>query len=221
MGELGYSTLRERMVDAIRVKILNGELKPGDRIIESDLSAEFGTSRGPIRESLRQIEQEGLIEYKRNAGCSVKEVTVKDIYEIYLLSSTYEILAVQSYNAEFTEEDFEKMDRILMLMKNLPGENYPELVSLDGAFHGLLVKKCSMPRLIKAWTDLEYGNIISVYAGNQDAETIRKRQYPIHKVIVDACRTKDVEKISAAITDHYMLTIKRLLKEEKEKQEQD
>ena len=66
MGKLTYQTLRENVVDVIRMKIFNHELAPGMRIIEQDISDELGVSRGPIREALRQLEQEGLVEYVRN-----------------------------------------------------------------------------------------------------------------------------------------------------------
>lgn len=216
MEKLGYCTLREKLVDAIRVKILKGELEPGMRIIEQDLSEEFGVSRGPIREALRQIEQEGLIEYKRNAGCSVKKITLEDIHEIYLLVSTYEILAVESYDGKFSDEDFRRMDKILELMKDIAPGDYQTVVAYDGLLHHILVEKSGMERLIKAWTDLSYGNIISCYAGKMDPKQISERQYPIHKKLVDACKTEDVNKIREAIKDHYMLTIRRLLKEERE-----
>ena len=88
-----------------KMKILKQELKPGMRIIEQELSEEFGVSRGPIREALRQLEQEGMIVYTRNVGCSVKEITLEDIYEIYLLSATYEKLAVKEYNGEAVVTD--------------------------------------------------------------------------------------------------------------------
>ena len=71
MGKLRFQTLREKVAEEIRLKILNQELTPGMRIIEQELSDELGVSRGPIREALRQLEQEGMIEYTRNIGCSV------------------------------------------------------------------------------------------------------------------------------------------------------
>ena len=63
MGKLDYRTLRENVADEIRMKILNGDMKPGDKIIEQELASEFGISRGPVREALRQLEQEGMVEY--------------------------------------------------------------------------------------------------------------------------------------------------------------
>ena len=49
MGKLDYRTLRENVADEIRMKILNGDMKPGDKIIEQELASEFGISRGPVR----------------------------------------------------------------------------------------------------------------------------------------------------------------------------
>lgn len=51
MGKLDYRTLRENVADEIRMKILNGDMKPGDKIIEQELASEFGISRGPVRGS--------------------------------------------------------------------------------------------------------------------------------------------------------------------------
>ena len=71
MGKLDYRTLRENVADEIRMKILNGDMKPGDKIIEQELASEFGISRGPVREALRQLEQEGMVEYSDASSCSM------------------------------------------------------------------------------------------------------------------------------------------------------
>lgn len=213
MGKLSYKTLRENVVEEIRLKILNQELTLGMRIIEQDLSDELGVSRGPIREALRQLEQEGMIEYTRNVGCSVKEVTLEDIYEIYLIRSSYEILAVESYEGQFTDEEIAKMDAVLEAMRTMEEEDYEKVVYYDDMLHQIIVKKAGFGRLTKAWQDLSYGNYMSCYVGLDDRKEITDRQYPIHKIVVDACRTRDVETIKQAITDHYMLTVRRLLKE--------
>ncbi|MCI9228158.1 MAG: GntR family transcriptional regulator [Dorea sp.] len=216
MGKLAFKTLRENVSEEIRLKILNQELTPGMRIIEQDLSDELGVSRGPIREALRQLEQEGMVEYTRNVGCSVREITIQDIYETYLLRSNYEMIAVRLYEAQFTDEEIARMEEALELMKNLTIENYSKLVSYGCMFHGVIIEKAGLARLKKAWQDQEYGEIISCNAGFVDKQTVLERQYPIHRELVDICKTRDVEAICNAISDHYMLTIKRLKSEEQE-----
>ena len=216
MGKLAFKTLRENVSEEIRLKILNQELTPGMRIIEQDLSDELGVSRGPIREALRQLEQEGMVEYTRNVGCSVREITIQDIYETYLLRSNYEMIAVRLYEAQFTDEEIARMEEALELMKNLTIENYIKLVSYGCMFHWVIIEKAGLARLKKAWQDQEYGEIISCNAGFVDKQTVLERQYPIHRELVDICKTRDVEAICNAISDHYMLTIKRLKSEEQE-----
>ena len=65
-------TLREQVVEILRHKILSGEIKPGERIIEAKVAEELKVSRGPLREALRQIEEEGLVVYEAQKGCVVK-----------------------------------------------------------------------------------------------------------------------------------------------------
>ena len=216
MGKLAFKTLRENVSEEIRLKILNQELTPGMRIIEQDLSDELGVSRGPRREALRQLEQEGMVEYTRNVGCSVREITIQDVYETYLLRSNYEMIAVRLYEAQFTDEEIARMEEALELMKNLTIENYSKIVSYGCMFHGVIIEKAGLARLKKAWQDQEYGEIISCNAGFVDKQTVLERQYPIHRELVDICKTRDVEAICNAISDHYMLTIKRLKSEEQE-----
>ena len=216
MGKLAFKTLRENVSEEIRLKILNQELTPGMRIIEQDLSDELGVSRGPIREALRQLEQEGMVEYTRNVGCSVREITIQDIYETYLLRSNYEMIAVRLYEAQFTDEEIARMEEALELMKNLTIENYSKLVSYGCMLHEVIIEKAGLARLKKAWQDQEYGEILSCNAGFVDKQTVLERQYPIHRELVDICKTRDVEAICNAISDHYMLTIKRLKNEEQE-----
>lgn len=161
MSKLRYQTLRENVAKVIREKILNKELKPGMRIIEQNLSDELEVSRGPIREALRQLEQEGVVEYTRNVGCSVKEITIKDLYEIYLLRSTYEILAVKLCGGQFEQEDIERMEKVLEHMKDL--KNYEEVVMCDNVLHSIFVEKGDFQRIKKVWSDLDYGSIVSCY----------------------------------------------------------
>ena len=181
MGKLDYRTLRENVADEIRMKILNGDMKPGDKIIEQELASEFGISRGPVREALRQLEQEGMVEYSRNVGCSVKHIGMDDVYEIYYMRANYEMMAVRLYNAPFPQETIEKMEQVLEQMKQLHKEEYRKVFELDNEFHEAILDLVSFKRLKKAWEDLNYGNIVTGYNMEIDSEQVIKRQYLIHE----------------------------------------
>lgn len=213
MGKLSYQTLRENVVGEIRTKIINRELEPGTRIIEKELSEELGVSRGPIREALRQLEQEGIVEYTRNVGCSVKKITIKELYEIYLLRSMYEILAVRLCAGRFEEKDIVRMEEILVKMDD-PEIGYVETVSYDHAFHRIIVEKAESERITKVWADLDYGNMVGCYLGNFDKQRMARRQYPIHRELTDVCKSGDADVICKAISQHYMNSVERYMAEE-------
>lgn len=212
MSKLRYQTLRENVAKVIREKILNKELKPGMRIIEQNLSDELEVSRGSIREALRQLEQEGVVEYTRNVGCSVKEITIKDLYEIYLLRSTYEILAVKLCGGQFEQEDIERMEEVLEHMKEL--KNYEEVVMFDNVLHSIFVEKGDFQRIKKVWSDLDYGSIVSCYITGFDEQKTVERQYEFHKKLVEACKTRDVDIICEELRNHYMNSVRYFMEAE-------
>lgn len=213
MGELSYKTLRENVVSEIRMKILNQELAPGTRIVEQSLSKEFGISRGPIREALRQLEQEGLVEYTRNAGCSVREITIADAYELYLLRSHYEILAVRLCGGVFSQEELGEMEHVLADMRTLQSGETGRLVTLDHMFHRVIVRKPGLSRLLKAWEELDYGSLIVSTNSDANKTVFAGHQYTIHHKLFDACQSENEDVICRAIYDHYMLPMKQSILE--------
>ena len=177
MAELIYRTLRENIADIIRKRIIYQELEPGQKIVEQDLAKEFKTSRAPIREALRQLENELM-------GGNVPEDTIC------------------------------RMEEVLEKMKKLDEEQFDQVFVYDNQMHGLLVEMTGMTRLYKAWKELNYGNIVTGFSLSTDKKRVLERQYPIHKELVDACREKNKEKICHVLSEHYMRTIRRLLKEQ-------
>lgn len=213
MGELSYRTLRENVVTEIRLKILRGELKPGMRIVEQTLSREFGISRGPIREALRQLEQEGLIRYTRNAGCTVKEISTSDMYEIYLLRCTLECTSIRECGGIFSAADLSEMEQILEEMRALREGDLQSLVLCDHRLHRILVQKAGLPRLSKIWEDLNYGSYIAGTHSGPYRSNLTQRQYIIHRDLVDVLRTGDVEAICRKLEEHYLAPLRRVMED--------
>ncbi len=219
MGKLDYRTLRENVADEIRMKILNGDMKPGDKIVEQELASEFGISRGPVREALRQLEQEGMVEYSRNVGCSVRHVGMDDIYEIYYMRANYEMMAVRLHNGPFPQENLEKMEHILSQMKMLHKDEYRKVFELDNEFHEAILDLVSFKRLKKAWEDLSYGNIVTGYNMDVDREQVIKRQYIIHEKLLDACKNGSPAQVEQAIAEHYLGGVEKLIQKVDKKHE--
>ncbi len=76
-------TLREQLVIALRRAILEAQLPPGERLVETSLAEQLGVSRGPLREAIRQLVEEGLVDQTPFRGAVVRSLSVEDIKEIY------------------------------------------------------------------------------------------------------------------------------------------
>ena len=215
MGTLHYQTLRENVVSEIRRRILDGELKPGERIVEQTLSQDLGVSRGPIREALRQLEQEELVEYIRNAGCTVRQFSPADIYEIYMLRTSYECVAVVHFLGRFQEEDFAQFQAVLDRMDSLAEGDLPGLVSLDHAFHHILIQRANLPRLTKLWEGLNYGTLQVGLNSGPYRENLARRQHTIHQSLLESFHTHngDVDAICHSLFAHYVLPVQKVIQE--------
>ncbi len=186
---------------------------------EQELASEFGISRGPVREALRQLEQEGMVEYYRNVGCSVRHVGMDDIYEIYYMRANYEMMAVRLHNGPFPQENLEKMEHILSQMKMLHKDEYRKVFELDNEFHEAILDLVSFKRLKKAWEDLSYGNIVTGYNMDVDREQVIKRQYIIHEKLLDACKNGSPAQVEQAIAEHYLGGVEKLIQKVDKKHE--
>jgi DNA-binding GntR family transcriptional regulator len=108
-----YGNVQDAVVDGIRDMILQGHLKPGDRLRQDELADAFGVSTMPIREALRQLQAEGLVLFRPRRGAIVASVSVSEYEEIYRIREELEILACR-----WAAEDFERIpvDRLRVLM---------------------------------------------------------------------------------------------------------
>lgn len=89
-------TLSAHLVEHLRRRIITGDYRPGQALREQDIEREFGSSRGPVRESLRMLLQGGLVEYAERRGFRVRSYTVADIEHLYDLRASLEGLVIAS-----------------------------------------------------------------------------------------------------------------------------
>lgn len=92
---VGPPSMSQLAADAVRKMILSGRLRPGDRVVENQLTHQLGVSRPPLREALRVLEQEGLVVQQPRRGAIVVPITLHDVYEIFTLRDQLERMAVE------------------------------------------------------------------------------------------------------------------------------
>ena len=94
-AELEASSLVELAVRRLRSEILSGALAPGERLVEEQLTRRFGTSRAPLREALRLLGQQGLVEHLPRRGVRVTQLSARDMDELFTLRDALEQFAVR------------------------------------------------------------------------------------------------------------------------------
>jgi len=110
-------TPAQKIEESLKIDILTGKLRSGQRIVEQNLCDQYGLSRTPIREILRRIEAEGLIETIPNRGAFVRGFSARDIDDFYLLKSALEIQCVRWAIERITDEEMDLLEQIFEFME--------------------------------------------------------------------------------------------------------
>jgi DNA-binding GntR family transcriptional regulator len=105
--------LRDDIRDTLRTRIFEGHYPPGTRMVERDLAAEFNVSRLPVREALRMLRQEGVLEERLPKGSVVASLSDKDVEELFEVRHALEVLASRLAAARATRQDITRLEALL------------------------------------------------------------------------------------------------------------
>jgi DNA-binding GntR family transcriptional regulator len=139
--ERSAAPLRQNVVDALRTAIVEGRLAPGARLTERELIEMTGVSRTVIREALRQLESEGVVETIPNKGPIVRKLTLGEATDLYLIRSVLEGLAARMFVANASRDDVVALKRALDETIAAYREGDPEIVlKAKNRFYDILFK---------------------------------------------------------------------------------
>jgi DNA-binding GntR family transcriptional regulator len=142
----------DRAYSLIREGILAGRHEPGERLGEAELAELTETSRTPIREALRQLEMEGLVEVLPHRGARVAEWTAADLEEIYDLRTMLEASAAERAAGRIEPKDLDRMAELCDLMEQAaapgPRQDLDRLAECNSEFHGLVRVAAASTRLV-------------------------------------------------------------------------
>lgn len=147
--QLPRATYASMVTERLRANIVNGTLAPGSQLSEVELASTFGVSRGPVREALQRLIQEGLVRSEPHRGVFVPVLTDEDVRDIYLARDALESSAVRHIiNTGKSIEAAEQLDRLVKLMQESETANDWESVGqFDLEFHSALVASSGSERL--------------------------------------------------------------------------
>lgn len=144
-----YLPLRDVVFNTLRQAILRGELKPGERLMEIQLANKLGVSRTPIREALRKLELEGLVNMVPRKGAEVADITEKSLRDVLEVRKALEELSVQLACEKITEEEIEELKRAAERFKDtLDDQDVTKIAEADVAFHDIIYTATDNQKLI-------------------------------------------------------------------------
>lgn len=148
--------LRHEVLLGLRTGILAGEIAPGTRLLEVPLAAELGVSRGPVREALRQLEQEGLVEFFPHRGAVVVGVAEAEVETIYGIRALLEGRAFARTCRIVTTEDLDALaETVERMIEASEAGDIDAVTEHDLAFHGRVVELSGFQYLRRLWTSID------------------------------------------------------------------
>jgi DNA-binding GntR family transcriptional regulator len=181
---------RDSITNVIRRELLSGKLKFDEPIREQKLASRFGTSRGPVRDALMQLTQEGVLEYLPNKGVRVSSPLTDQEREIVVsMRLELEKFCMKKFLPQASEEDLQNISLLLERLSHACEQaSLPEVAECDLALHRYWVAQAS-PHLESTWLGLSVRMIMKYSRLANYEQAIDE-----HTRIVDAIVKKDVER---------------------------
>jgi DNA-binding GntR family transcriptional regulator len=202
MAGVDTRPLRQQIADALQNAILNGEMKPGEALVETDLAAKLGVSRAPVREALQLLSNSGLVETVPYRGTTVRSLSNRDIEEIYSLRTTLETFALRRAMERDAKGLVASLTSIYNAMEERAGAgDWASVSAEDQRFHQALISAADHDLLRHVWGDLNV-RVRQIMAlrnlRNESTMTIVYNHLPI----VEAIAQGDVETAVATLARH-------------------
>lgn len=193
--------LGDQLATVLRDRIVRRTLAAGTHLVEDSLAAEYDVSRGPVRDALRQLESQGLVESRRR-GYFVVGLTQDDIDDLYELREAIELVAVTKAMENVTVQQLQAGRAIVATMTDCADRAAAsEFAEADMKFHALLYEMSGNRRLIDVWKSYEpvFASIIQLTV-EEDVDLHPSARD--HGYLIDLIEGSDTKALRAELRDH-------------------
>jgi DNA-binding GntR family transcriptional regulator len=197
------ASLRRRASDALRSAIVEGRLRPGDRLKEVELAEQLGISRAPVREALRQLEHEGLVASLPYRATEVLGVSQEEVAEVLVpIRLTIESFAFRKAMPLLTEDDFEALAAIVHRMRAAGARgDLEQLAEDDVRFHELVIERSAQPHCLQIWRSIE-PRVRAYFRRDAPAHPRADELAEEHQELLDALAAGDEAQLIETLTRH-------------------
>lgn len=195
----------------MREAILSGELGAGSKLREADLAERFGTSRGPIREAIRELVREGLVVEFDRRGNVVSTLTARDLAEVYGVREALEVAASRLAVERADDEAMRALEQHLEAFERGAGGDYLANSAHDLAFHRTLVALAGNKRMAAIYDRMLTQTAHLLRTAAEANPTLQTTIRPsAHRDILDALAARSADRAREAIEAHYRYAEERL-----------
>ncbi|GAB1541950.1 GntR family transcriptional regulator [Scytonema sp. NUACC21] len=195
------------IADTLREAILRGILQEGQSLRQDEIATQFGVSRIPVREALRQLEAEGLVTFHLNRGAMVSVLSSNEVQEICEIRCALEVTAIQIAIPNLTESDLETAATILDATHKLADVTH--WAKQNWEFHAALYTPANRPRLLKMIQNL-HTNLFRYLHQHIGQVNDWERSQKEHYQLLDACRQQDTKAAVRILKRHIDLAANQL-----------
>jgi GntR family transcriptional regulator of gluconate operon len=194
----------EAVAERLRADIVSGQLGQGERLVETELAAKFGVSRGPIREALRELTREGIVLTLPRRGSVVCSLTQRDLEEVYAIREPLEILAIRLASKKAGDKELVAIrGKLKAIDEALRKGNSAALVTTDLDLHRAIIRASGNARLLTIWEQLASQTAVLIgVAATLDVSLVRGAGGH-HQAVVDALIERDPERAAEVLAKHF------------------
>jgi DNA-binding GntR family transcriptional regulator len=190
------------VVESLRDAIIAGELQDGERLIEDKIARELKTSRGPVREALRQLEHEGFVVSYPYRGAVVIGVSDEEVQQVLIpVRLTVEKYSIPKAVEQMTDEDFAELGKEVWRLGEAARTNdLEQSVDADMRFHEILLEHSGQQQAAQVWRSI--APRIRAYFFRYGRKSSLGQIAVEHGELLTALQTRDPDVIAAALEQH-------------------
>lgn len=207
-------SIREQVYDYLKDEIVNGKIKEGSRIVEEEFAEKLNISRTPLREAIRMLELEGLIEAREKGGVTVPKTTKKDVEEVVKIRIALETVIFEELFERVTKKDIERLEENVAKAAAIVNdeEKSLEVFKYFSEFNKILYSISDLPRVVTLINNLNLylKKFRKISAENNNRRLSAHRD---HTKIVELIKAGNKEEAIAVNRKHLLEAKEFLIKQ--------